>query len=174
MSILSDKKKVTIVIPFLGKISLQVKKRLRDIFKTYKPDIKLNTVFKAPNRLANGFHFKDVISKGLKSFVLYKFKCSTCNSTYLGETTRHCIVRSYEHMTKSILTNKDYTYNEATATIVGKRVHSNNHPVCDDDITIIGSASNEYCLKIKESLIIKIQKAGLNIAGQSVPLHLFN
>ena len=41
------KKEITVSLEFLGKISLQVKKQLIEIFRTCEKDIKLNVVFKS-------------------------------------------------------------------------------------------------------------------------------
>ena len=44
------------------------------------------------------FRFKDVIPKELRSHLVYKFSCSSCNATYYGKTERHLNVRSGEHI----------------------------------------------------------------------------
>ena len=71
--IASVKKELFISLEFLGKMSLQVKKQLIEIFRTCKKDVKLNVVFKSSNRLKNAFRFKDIIPKSLNSKVIYKF-----------------------------------------------------------------------------------------------------
>ena len=55
----STKKEIMISLEFLGKISLQVKRQLIEIFRTCNKDIKLNAVFKSSLRMSNGFRFKD-------------------------------------------------------------------------------------------------------------------
>ena len=100
----SNKKEVMICLLFLGKISIQVKKKLRQIFREVAPDIHPRIVFKSPNRLRNSFSFKDKLPQNLDSMLLYKFTCDTCNCVYIGETKRHYQVRAYEHLGVSILT----------------------------------------------------------------------
>ena len=41
---------------------------------------------------------KDLVSKSLRSSVIYKFNCAECNSTYIGETSRHFSTRVREHL----------------------------------------------------------------------------
>ena len=48
----------------------------------------------------------------MNSKVIYKFKCNICNDVYIGETKRHFLVREYEHLGKSILTEKNLKYTE--------------------------------------------------------------
>ena len=56
-----------------------------------------------------------IASKHINSNVLYKFKCNICNSGYIGKTKRHLLVRQYEHLGLSVLTNKALKYTEKDA-----------------------------------------------------------
>ena len=76
----SDKKEVTMVLPFLGITSIQLKKRLNKLVRAYCSDIKLNVIFSAKNRLFNGFQYKDKIPNDCRSLILYKYKCSICTN----------------------------------------------------------------------------------------------
>ena len=59
----SAKKEVLITLEFLGKTSLQVKKQLKDIFRSCQKHVKLNVVFKSSIRIKNTFRFKDALPK---------------------------------------------------------------------------------------------------------------
>ena len=171
----SEKETISIRLPFLGKISVQLKKQLRDIYKKCLPNVKLNIVFHSQNRIRNAFSFKDVIPKELQSLIIYKYKCSVCNDAcYLGKTKRHFKVRSYEHLGLSIFTDKPYKYTKENATSVRKHIADFQHAPHMDEFSVIGSASNDYHLKIKESLLINKLKPSLNSQGDSIPLLLFN
>ena len=91
----STKKEITTSLEILGKISLQVKRQLIEIFRTCNKDIKLNVLFKSSFRMSNAFRFKDQIPKYLNSMLLYKFTCNICNSVYIGKTKRHYLVRQF-------------------------------------------------------------------------------
>ena len=105
----SKKKEVLICLEFLSKMSLQNKKQLIEIFRTCQKNITLNVVFRSSNRIRNVFRFKDQIPKYMNSKVICKFKYYICNNLYVGETKRHFLVREYEHLGKSILTEKNLT-----------------------------------------------------------------
>ena len=62
----STKKEIMISLDILGKIYLQVKRQLIEIFRTCNKGIKLNAVFK----MSNAFRFKDQIRKCLNSMLL--------------------------------------------------------------------------------------------------------
>ena len=147
---------------------------MNSIFRSCGPDYRLKVVFKSPNRLRNNFSFKDALPDEMNSKVLYKYKCNTCNSVYIGETVRHYSVRACEHLAVSFSTDKALTYNEKGATAIAKHCHEHVHASSMDDFKIIGNATNRFHLKLKESLLISKLKPSLNVAKESVPLCLFD
>ena len=114
----------------------------------------------------------------LRSKVLYRFTCDGCNSIYLGKTKRHFLVRAYEHLGLSYKTGKRFAYNPDNSNNTTVLNHINQSNQCKgnlDSFEIIGSARNDFFLRIKESLLIKkIKPCLLNPNSQSVPLHLFD
>ena len=128
-------------------------------------------VFKLLIRIKNAFRFKDALPKHINSKVLYKFKRNTCNSVYIGKTKHHLLVRQYEHLGLSVLTNKALKYTEKDATVIRKQCE---HYCTVDNFKIVGNATtNDFYLKLKESLLILKMKPSLNIAQESIPLLLF-
>ena len=168
------KKEVVLPLVFLGKISLQIKKKLQSTFRELAPGLKLKIVFSSPNRLRNGFRFKDRLPREMDSMLLYKFTCGTCNCTYIGETKRHFQVRSYEHMGVSLLTNNRYTYNANNATAVNRHCHDLEHENNIDSLRVVGHASNKFHLRIKESLLISmVNPTIIDVQKRSIPLCVF-
>ena len=113
-----EKKRLLLVLPYLGIISLQTRTKLQEALKGVLNCCKLGIVFKCQTRLSNSFRYKDPIPKDLISGVVYKFQCGLCNESYYGESIRHLDIRSVEHIGVSPLT--------------GKKVKpSNNSAICD-------------------------------------------
>ena len=110
----------------------------------------------------------------MNSKVVYKFKCTICDDVYIDETKRHLLIRQYEHLGKSILTEKPSKYNDKDATVIRKHGHQNNHQADSSCFTLIGNASNDFHLKLKESLLILKFKLSLNKAKESMPSYLFD
>ena len=94
--------------------------------------------------------------------MLYKFKFDTCNSVYIGKTKWHLLVHQYEHLGFSVLTEKALKHIEKDATETRKYCHENKHRCSVDNFEIVGTAVNDFHLKLKE-LILKM-KPRLNIA----------
>ena len=167
------KKEVGVTITYTGTSSIEMRNRLRSIFRHCVPYLRLKVMFTSKNRLKNRFSFKDVLPKALDSLIVYKFTCSTCFSTYIGKTKRHFLVRAYEHLGLSYKTDKGLKYTENAATSIRKHLDTCNHKASLDDFKVIGRARNDFHVKVKESLAISIATPSLNNADESIPLHLF-
>ena len=167
-----EKKRLLLVLPYLGIISLQTRTKLQEALKGVLNCCKLEIVFKCQTRLSHSFRYKDPIPKDLISGVVYKFQYGLCNESYYGESIRHLDIRSGEHIGVSPLT--------------GKKVKpSNNSAICDhllhcnflpsfDNFSVLAHENKKYLLEIKESLIIMRDKPSLNRNINSSPLYLFD
>ena len=169
------KKVINITLPFMGTDSLKIRSSLSKIAKSYFNCCKIQVMFKSSNRLGSYFRFKDKVPLNARSFVLYKFKCSRCNSAYVGKTKRHYLVRMFEHLGISLTTGNKYRFNpnNNNNTAVLNHINCNNCEASLDNFRIIGSARNDYTLCLKESLIIQLYKFDLNKNVKSMPLFLF-
>ena len=101
-----SKKELVSVFPFLGKKSLEIKKRLQNAIERTLPYCKIKVIFKSPSKIVNHFHFKDVPPKKLCSGIIYSFKCNSSNAVYYGKMKYHLFVRAAEHMKISHMRNK--------------------------------------------------------------------
>ena len=92
------------------------------------------------------FSTKDKIPSFLKSMVVYKFVCASCNACYVGETARHLPTRIKEHLKTD---KKSHIYQHLSS-------NQNCFNCCTDDcFSILDYASTKYQLNIKETLYIK-------------------
>ena len=169
----SNSREVTIALPFIGKLSKDIKKSLMSSFEKTAPHVKLKVMFVSNVRLKNCFSFKDHIPNDLQSLILYWFTCDSCKAVYPGKTKRHFKLRMYEHLGISYKTEKPAKYTASTATAVRKHSVECNHNNTVDTFKIVGRARNDFFLKIKESILLYRTGDCLNKAERSVPLHLF-
>ena len=114
-------------------------------------------------KIKNYFSNKDSIPDDLKSFLLYKFTCASCSSSYIGETCRYFKTRIEEHIKKD---SKSHIF---------KHLHSTT--TCFDSnnslsFKIIDKANSKFDLKIKEALHINWSKPNLNAQQNHLVLTL--
>ena len=167
----AEKKTLTLVLPYLGVVSLQTRTKLQQALKGVLNCCKLRVIFKTQYKLSSVFRFKDCVPKELTSGVIYKFQCGLCNETYYGETVRHLDVRSGEHIGISPLTNKKVKAKESS---IKDHLLFCNHTPSLDDFSVLAHEDNKYRLEIKESLLIKRDKPSLNKNISSAQLFLFD
>ena len=63
-------------------------------------------VFQSPYKLHTLFRFKDTLDKKIRSDLVYRYSCSSCNATCYGKTYRYFFTRAAVHMGISNLTGK--------------------------------------------------------------------
>ncbi len=169
-----EPKTATVMLPFLGKVSLEIRNRIRKYVKKYVSNCcKLNVVFRSQRRLKSLFSFKDKLPSCLQSFVIYRYTCRTCNSSYIGKTDRHHHVRWCEHL--KITPVKRAPSKSKAKTAVHEHISATGHLGSLEDFEIIGRerSRNDFLLRVKESLLIKRHKPKLNENEASTPLLLF-
>ena len=174
----AQKEKLVISLPYLGKHSNNLRRRISALAsKHLKSNFKIEVVWSSQRKIRNFFSFKDKLPMHLRSKILYRFTCNGCNSIYIGKTKRHFLIRAYEHLGLSVRTGKEFAYNPQNINNTTVLDHIHQSEGCNgslDSFEIIGSAKNDFFLRIKESLLIKTVKPTLlNRNGKSIPLHLF-
>ena len=161
------KKKLFIVLPYLGTLSSNLKRKLGTCFKNSLPQCNIKIILKSINRLSSLFHFKDVIFKELQSHLLYKFSCGNCNVIYYCKTERHLNVRSSQHVVISHFTTKRA---ECKPSAVSDHLLLHNRDF--NDFTILCRDNNGFRLLLKESILISGDSPVLNKNAASIPLLL--
>ena len=172
VTLTSEKKDLVIVLPFLGKLSLDLRTSLRNSISKNPPFCKIRVIFKSSTRITNFFQFKDKIPYCLRSNVVYKFLYGRCSATYYGETCQHLSVRVGEHSGVLPLTGKKSMSKKSTA--VKDHMLFCDHVVSIDDFKILATSDSNFHVKVKESLLISRDEPILNKNETSLPLYLFD
>ena len=96
----------------------------------------------------------------MRSLLCYKFQCSSCNATYYGKTKRHFKVHVSEHMGVSARTSRNIKSTKNFA------AHDHmllcNNIVSFEDFSVLANGTNEFRIKLQESLLIHIDWPQLN------------
>ena len=109
------------------------------------------------------YMLKDAVPEGLRTRVVYKFSCASCNACYVVETSRHFSTRVREHLLSDRSSN------------VFKHLQSSEfcRASCTPDcFEILDSAATKYQVKLKESMFIKWEKPDLNQQVKHINLTL--
>ena len=158
-------------IIFSGKKSFSVKNKLTRLMNEFYPQISVRVIFKPGRTIQSFFRFKDIIPKELQSNIIYRYNCDCCNAIYIGRSKRHLSERIYQHLGKSLRTNRPLK-NPCFSAI---RQHSENldHQINKDSFTILSCRKTEMELDIVESLFILREKPSLWNNDRSTELLCF-
>ena len=141
------KRELICVLPYLGKASLDLKTKLRRTIERNLPFCKLNIIFRSKYRLNTLFHFKDSLEKKLRSGIIYRYRCSSCNVTYYGKTFRHFYTRAAENMGISNLTEKRLKNVKQSA--ISDHLLQCNCTINFDNFDILAAESNKFKLLLR-------------------------
>ena len=129
-------------------------------------------VFRTTQRMSSCFRFKDAIPSSLLSGVIYEYKCSRCNSRYMGSTYGYREKRLEELLHMSPLTGKPIKGLQPFASMIhtkGKCCINNS----SEDFRIIGKDKDRHLIRLKESIFINHFKRSLNTKEGNAELNLF-
>ena len=114
LNFMVPKRKLTFVLSYLGKLSFDLRTRLRRTIERGLPYCKLKIIFRSKCRLKTLFRFKDPLQKKIRSRTIDRYTCSNCKVTYYGKTC-HFYTRAAEHMGISNLKGKRLKYVKQSA-----------------------------------------------------------
>ena len=145
------------------------------VAKHIKNCCNVRVIFKTQRRLQSCFTFKDKIPESLRSYIVYRYKCNSCNEIYIGKTDRHYYVRNCEHFGITPIRSK-VSKRKLQPSRVRDHLLETHHDSCmESDFIILDDvkSTNDFHLRIKESLYIHRDKPVLNGQESSTPLELF-
>ena len=137
-------------ISYIGNLSHHIKNKLSKLCKEFcRENFNTNLVL-ISFKIKNYFSYKDPVPDDLKSFLVYRFTCAHCGSSYIGEIFYHFKTRIEEYIKND---NKSHTF---------KHLHS--AATCFDSLCfeIIDKANSKFDLKTKEALHSNWRKPNLN------------
>ena len=76
-------------LPHIGNLSHHIKNKLSKLYEEFcKENFNIKLVF-ISLKIKNYFSYKGPIPDDLKYFLVHKFTCASCSSSYIGETCCH-------------------------------------------------------------------------------------
>ena len=159
------KKKVLIVLPFLGHHSKHLTKELRSCINKFYGIFNLKIVFQNTRKIKSFFPYKDKLATSFRSKVVYRANCRDCNDFYIGKTKHRLRDRKTEHF--KVLTAICHE------SAIADHVFLTNHRIKWDHFEILATGRSDMYCKIKESLFIRDLKPALNESVDSEKLYLY-
>ena len=145
---ISDEKKYTVIIPFIGHPSIIIKKSYKKNLKSINK--KCCAIFKTA-KAQNYSSLKDETPLAKQENVVYLLEGSCDkNQTYIGKTKRHLLTRFREQICG----------NSAILEHISSCKACNHFTI--ENFHILSHGSNDFDNKVKEALYIKKQKPLLN------------
>ena len=91
------KRVVTMVLPYLGPLSIVIRRRLRRLIVKYYPLLEFNIVFKRGRTIKSMFCYKDKFPIRCRSRLVYHIQCEACgpSAAYVGKTVNTLYERFY-------------------------------------------------------------------------------
>ena len=163
------KQRIYVSLPYLGDLSEKIEAHLKKSLSKFFPQVDFQFVFVNNYRIKSFFRFKDQLPSSIMSSVVYKFNCPNCQVGYFGSTFRALKVRIDEHIGQSSRTGRPIS-NPSHSEI---RDHSE---ICKFNLNpshfnIVDSCSDNFSLRVLESLYIRKNKPVLNSLTSATPLY---
>ena len=128
-----------------------------------KDQVSVNLVF-IPYKIGSMLSTKDKIPSFLKSMVVYKFVCASCNVCNMGETSGHLPTRIKKHLKTD---KKLHIYQHLSP-------NQDCFNCCTDNcFSILDYAATKYHLKINKALYIKWLDPILNKQKKTLKITLW-
>lgn len=157
-----------IVLPYFGAKSISLQKDINNLLTFFYPYLNPKIVLRNQFSIASLFHFKDRIPKGSRSGVVYQFRCSSCEESYIGSTYVRLHTRVCEHKGISDRTGKMLTSPKFSS--IREHSHSCDTPFSINDFTILDN--EHHSLRTLESLYIHKHRPKINGSCSSYPLSI--
>ena len=163
------KRAVTMVLPYLGHLSIAIRRRLRRLIVKYYPLIEFNIVFKRGRTIRSMFCYKDKFPLRCRSRVVYHIQCEACGprAAYVGKTVNTIYKRFYG--------SNGHLHPSTKSSALLEHLSHDIDPKCEfnpENIKVLDACSGDLQLRYTESIHLKHSKQTLNTQERSIALHI--
>ena len=165
-----EKRPLSLVLPYLSSISLQIRTKLKKSLKSILNCCKLQIVFKNKTK-GTTFISKTRFPKILLMLLFIYLSVESAMSRIMVKCARHLNVSIGEHIGLSPLTKKQV---KLKCSSVADHLLFCKHSASYDNFSILTCENKKFLLELKESMLILRDKPSLNRKITSEPLYLFD
>ena len=147
-------------LPYYGYDSFRIRKELTGIFASSFPQVSFRFIFTNAYTIGSFFRYKDRVPKELRSNIVYKFNCSSCNAGYIGSSIRNLKIRVCEH--KGVSCRSLLPLSKPSFSEIREHSFALGHSFNLDNFEVLLTSSDITSLRLAESLFIHDYKPSLN------------
>ena len=165
-----EKRKVVIALPYLGPLSILLRRNLVRLVHKFYPSVELRVVYRRGYRISNMFSVKDKFPLACRSMCVYYICCSNCgpSEAYIGKTVNTVHERFHARGTGHLCpTNTD--------SALLKHISESGDSNCSfnfEDIKILETGRYDEQIRYIESILLKYDKQNLNTCDRSIKLNI--
>ena len=161
-----DQRKVILTLPYLGPISIILRRNLLKLVRKFYPHISFRIFFRRELRISNLFHYKDTFPKSCKSMVFYYSSCRKCgpSAAYIGKTINTLYERHHDSGTGHL------HFNNADSALHGHVALSSDQE-CSfhfEGVKVLETGKWDEQIRFIESILPKYNKQNLNTCERTV------
>ena len=164
-----DDRQLILSLPYLGPISIILRRNLLKLFQKFYPTVKFKIVFRRGFRVSNLFSYKDRFPKSCKSMCVYYIACRKCgpSSAYIGKTVNTVYERFHD--------SGGHLHPNSSESALHAHVMSSGDPECGfhfEDVKILETGRYDEQIRFIESILLKYDKQNLNTCERSIKLEI--
>ena len=159
-----------IVLPYFGAKSVNLQRDICDLLTQYYPYMNPKIVLRNRFTVSSLFKFKDRIPKCLRSGIVYQYRCSSCEESYIGSTYVRLYTRVCEHKGIQISDRTQNMLSSPKNSAIREHSHTCDTPFSIDDFTVLDAEPFPFSLRLLESLYIHKHRPKINGTSSCHPL----
>ena len=165
-----QRRELVVALPFLGPLSLVIRRRLLRLVHKFYPTVDMKVVFRRGFRIANLFNYKDKFPLACKSMVVYYICCKHCgpSQAYIGKT----VATVYEHFHAS---GSGHLHPNNVDSALLQHLNESGDPECAfsfEDVKILEAGRYDQEIRFIESILLKYDRQNLNTCERSIKLNI--
>ena len=160
---------VIITLPYLGPLSIIIRRRLKRLIDKFYPLVDLKVIFKRGRTIKSLFSYKDKFPLKCRSGVVYHIQCEICgpSAAYVGKTVNTLHERFYG--------SNGHLHPSSKSSALLEHLGLEIDPNCEfnpEHARILDTCTGDLQLRFAESIHLKHSKQTLNTQERSIPLHV--
>ena len=164
-----NEKTVVIVLPYLGYLSVIMRRKITGLVSKYYITADFKVIFKSGYSIWKMFCYKDKVPKKCLSGVVYYAHCEKCgpSKAYIGKIKNTLYERFHS--------SNGHLHPSSKKSALLEHLAQDISPACEfmfENMKILDTCTNDIKLRYMESIYLKLGQQTLNTQEWSIPLSI--